>query len=295
MLRASVLTLVVPTVVAVAVAIPVSSLAQRAEGWNGLGVLLLGMAVAGVLGVVALVVTASVAFGWALPRGQRGRAVLAAVVGPIAALAMTVGPLAWGGPATKLCLLSLTVLLPLVVTGHLRRRWAAAVVVAAVVLGIVHTGTQRWSHDQDRRAELERFEGALPLTDGRSLDSPLPGGWVYLTTSVHSRGSGLPVGMQWRRDAGTPDEDNYSVKVDTARTDCTPLGTEPTCTVVGRGAHGDVTRSERGYVFVRVGEVEWRVESFRLDDADATTVLDRLEPVDVDAFLRAAEGTIGEF
>lgn len=295
MLRASVLTLVVPCAVFLAICVPTSVLAQRAEGWSGLGVALVGLAAAVGLGVIALVVTAAVAFGRALPRGQRARPALAAVVGPLAAVVVTAGPLAWGGPGTKLCLASLTVLLPLAVTGHVRWRWAVVVAVAAVVLGFVHTGTQGWSRDQDRRAELERFEGALPLTDGRSLDSPLPGGWEYLDTDVSYPGSDLPLGMQWRRGAGTPDEDNYSVTVSTDATDCAPLATEPTCTVVGRGVHGEITRHYSGYVFVRVGDVEWRVVSYRLDDADATAVLDSLEPVDVDTFLRATEGTIDAF
>ena len=295
MLRASVLTLVVPTAVFLTIAVPTSVLAQRAEGWSGLGIVVVGLGAAIALGVVALVVTAAVAFGRALPRGQRWRPALAAVVGPLAALVMTTGPLAWGGPGTKLCLAGLTVLLPLAVTGHARWRWAVVVAVAAVALGFVDGGATQWGRDQDRRAELERFEGALPLTDGRSLDSPLPGGWVYLDTDVPYPGSDLPLGMQWRRGANTPDEDNYSITVATEPTDCTPFGDDPACTVVGQGVHGEITRHYSGYVFVRVGEVEWRVESYGLDDADATAVLDSLEPVDVATFLRVAESTIDQF
>ena len=295
MLRASVLTLVVPTAAFLVIAVPASALAMRAEGWSGLGVIMVGLVAAIALGVVALVVTAGVAFGRALPRGQRWRPALAAVVGPLAALVVTTGPLAWGGLGTKLCLVSLAVLMPLAVTGHARWRWAAITAVLAVVLGFVDGGAKEWGRDQDRRAELARFEGALPLTDGRSLDSPLPGGWVHLTTDVPYPGMGLPLRIQWRSGAGTPDEDNYDVKVDTERTDCTPFPDEPTCTVIGQGVHGEITRHYSGYVFVRVGEVEWRVESYGLDDADAIAVLDSLEPVDVDTFLRVAEGTIDEF
>ncbi|NUU19090.1 hypothetical protein HP550_17720 [Cellulomonas humilata] len=294
-LRASVLTLVVPVAVVVAVMIPVSLVSQAAEGWDGLGTALVGMAVAAVLGVVALVVTASVAFGRVLPRGQRWRPALAAVAGVLTPTIVSVGPLAWGGTGTKLCLLSLTVLLPLAVTGHVRRRWVAVAVVAAVVLGFVEAGAQRWGQDRERRAELARFAGALPLTDGRSLDSPLPGGWAYLSTSLPYPGYDQPLRMQWRRDTGTAGDGNYVVATTTERTDCAPLRTEPTCTVIGRGPHGDITRSESGYVFVRVDEVEWRVESYDLEDADAVVVLDRLEPVDADAFLRAAQGTTGSF
>ena len=295
MLRASVLTLVVPTAAFVAIAVPTSMLAQRAEGWSGLGVVLVGLAAAAALGVIALVVTAAVAFGRALPRGQRWRPALAAVVGPLAAVIVTAGPLAWGGPGTKLCLVSLTVLLPLAVTGHARWRWAAVVAVAAVVLGFVDGGAKQWGRDQDRRAELERFEGALPLTDGRSLDSPLPGGWVYLDTDVPYPGSDLPLGMQWRSGAGTPDEDNY-VRQGRHGTDrLHPLGHRADVHGGGQGVHGAITSHYSGYVFVRVGEVEWRVESYGLDDADATAVLDSLEPVDVDTFLRVAESTIDQF
>ena len=275
------LTLDVPAVVLLAMAVPASLVAQRAEGWSGLGLIMLGLAAAIALGVVALLVTAAVAFGRALPRGQRWRPALAAVVGPLAALIVTT-PSRVGRAVAQ------------AVPGQPDRA-AAARGDGPRALEVGRDRRRRGGGARVRRrrgqavgtrpgpsVELARFEGALPLTDGRSLDSPLPGGWVHLVTDVPYPGMDLPLRMQWRRGAGTPDEGNYSVEVDTDRTDCTPFADEPACTVVGQGVHGEVTRHYSGYVFVRVGDVEWRVESDGLDDADATVVLDSLEPVDVD-------------
>ncbi|MFC4613135.1 hypothetical protein ACFO3K_00255 [Cellulomonas algicola] len=286
---AALITLVVPGGVAVVGLAVVALLANRPSvGWEGLGLVLVGLGVTAVVGVMALVVTASVAFR-RLPPGERWRPAVAAVLAAlVVAVALTRAP---GGPVAQLCLLSLPVLLPLVVTGHARWRWVAIVVGAVVLLGLGDTALQRWQRGDERRDELQRFDGALPLTDGSSVDSPLPGGWSYLTTRWPYPGSDLDLTMQWRRGAGTADEANYVVDVSTDRTDCAPLGSEPTCTVIGHGEHGTVTLRDNAtrYVFVRVGDVEWRVDTTYVDEQDAVAVLDRLEPVEVQDFLRVAQ------
>ncbi|MDC7121207.1 hypothetical protein OMK64_06630 [Cellulomonas fimi] len=288
---ASLVTLVVPAGVAVAGMAVVALMASRPSvGWEGLGLVLLGMGVVALLAVTALVVTASIAFR-RLPPGERWRPALAAVLGAlVVAVALTRAP---GGPIAQLCLLSLPVLLPLAVTGHARWRWVAVVVGAVVLLGLGDTALQGRRDSAERRTELQRFGDALPLTDGRSLDSPIPGGWTYLTTRWPYPGSDWDsdLDMQWRRGAGTSDESNYVVAVSTDRTDCAPLGSEPTCTVIGRGVHGDVTVHDNAtrYVFVRVDDVEWRVETTGFTEAEAVDVLERLEAVDADDFVRVAE------
>jgi hypothetical protein len=291
--RASVVTFAVPVVLVVVIMAVTFVAARSAEGWGGLGYVIFGLMVAAGVGLVAVVVTATVAFRRALPVGQRLRPALAAVVGVVALVASAVpfGPVALQGTAALL-LLPLPVLLPLAVTGHMRWRWLAALLAAAVAVTLVTRAVDGMQRDDGLRADLAVLGDRLPLTGGASLDSPLPG-WELLSTDVPTPGTGAPLRVQWRYGAGTPDEDNYVLEVDQDATGCTAEGTEVPCTVLGSGAHGDVTRYTGAvtYVFVRVGDLEWQVQG--LDDAQATTVLESLEAVDADAFWAAVEGTPG--
>jgi hypothetical protein len=292
-LRAAVVTLAVPAgVSAVTIALTYVA-ASRAEGWSGLGYAILGMGAAAVLGAVALVVTARVAFAQALPAGQRLRPALAAVLGVVAlALVGVVANQAGVGSYVSLLLLAMPVVLPLAAAGHLRARWVAALVGAVVVAAALGGVLENRYAALSTRADIAAFGDDLPLADGRTFRSPLPG-YRHLSTRVPSAAWSseyrLPLDIQWRRGRYPEHEDNYVVSVSLRSTDCTPLGDTPRCVEVGQGAHGRIVRHDGAvtYVFVEVGQVEWRVDG--LGDAEAISVLDSLEPVDAETFWRADE------
>lgn len=297
MLRAAVLTVAVPAaVVAVTLALTFV-VANRAEGWSGLGYAVVGLGVAAVLGAVAVAVTARAAFARALPAGQRLRPALAAVAGVAAVvLGAALSDRTGGGRYVALVLLGLPIVLPLVVAGHLRARWVAALLVGAVTVGAAGAALEARQAGLVDRADLAVFGDDLPLTEGRDLRSPLPG-YRHLSTRVpHAEWDPeheLPLDIQWRRGRHPEREDNYVVSVSLRPTDCTPIGATPTCVEVGRGDHGRVLRHDNAvtYLFVQVGDVEWRVDG--LEDAEALAVLDSLEAVDAETF-RGADERSGE-
>lgn len=291
MLRAAVVTMAVPALVVAVTLALTFAVASRAEGWSGLGYAVVGLGVAALLGAVAVAVTARAAFARALPAGQRLRPALAAVAGVAAVvLGSVLSDRAGGGRSVTLVLLALPVVLPLVVTGHLRARWVAALLVGAVAVGAVAAAVDARQAAQAERAGVAVFGDDLPLAGGSDFRSPLPG-YRHLSTRVPRAAwdpeHELPLEVQWRRGRYPEPEDNYVVSVALRPSECTTLGGTPTCVEVGRGDHGAVQRFDNGvtYLFVQVGEVEWRVDG--LDDADALTVLDSLEAVDAETFWRA--------
>ncbi|MGW6128509.1 hypothetical protein ACWFNE_00650 [Cellulomonas sp. NPDC055163] len=290
-LRAAVMTVAVPAAV-VAVTLGITfAVANRAEGWSGLGYAVVGLGVAAVLGTVAVVLTARVAFARALPAGQRLRPALAAVAGVAALVVGTVlSDRTGAGRLVALVLLALPIVLPLVAAGHLRARWVAALLTAAVAVGVAGAALEGRQAEATTRAALAAFGDDLPLAGGTDFESPLPG-YRHLSTRVPRAEwdpeHDLPLDIQWRRGRYPEPEDNYVVSVSRQPTDCAPQGGTPTCVEVGTGDHGRVLRHDNAvtYLFVQVGEVEWRVDG--LDDADALAVLDSLEAVDAETFWRA--------
>ena len=123
MLAASVTTLAVPVAVAAVTMGVAFLLARDAEPWADLGLIVYGMGAALVLGVVALLVTARLAFARALPPGQRLRPAAAAVLGlAVSLVLLSLLADAAGAWVAVVLLLTLPVVLPLAVTGHLGRR-----------------------------------------------------------------------------------------------------------------------------------------------------------------------------
>lgn len=294
MLRASLVTVAVPMVVIVAGVAFTAAAASSVEGWTGLGYALTGMAVTALVALVALLVTARVAFARTLPAGHRLVPAAALVVGVIGVVLVPwlVGArgLLGGSQLAGVLLLPLPVLLPLAVTGHLRWRWVAGAAGAVVVVLALGGALEARRAAESDRADVAVFGDALPLAGGRSFDSPLPGYRHLITDVPHAEwsfGVASPMRIQWRSGRYPDTEENYVVSVSLTPTNCHPVGDTPTCVELGQGTRGPVVRADNGtrYVFVRVGGVEWRVEG--LSDDDARTVLDSLEPVDADTFWRA--------
>jgi hypothetical protein len=127
----------VVTVLCLVAGFILSSWAARSgqpDSWEGLGRGLFGLAVTLVVYVVVAVVSAVMAFGWALPRGRRAAPILGfvttAVLMPVLAYWWGFGGLSLAGAVAAM------VAVPLSVAGQLRWFWTAAILLLTIVIPV---------------------------------------------------------------------------------------------------------------------------------------------------------------
>lgn len=140
MTTAAVVTVVASLGLALVVAALVTMGLAGAGSVDGIGVLVLGVGVTLVTWVVGVGLVARFAFGRALPSGHRALPASATVVAMVATIVVALLPTTRQAVVPVLCTGMLVVILPLVLTGHVRARWAgwvAAVAVVATVVGVV--------------------------------------------------------------------------------------------------------------------------------------------------------------
>jgi len=294
-------------VLAVLIFHSVAAGADRAEGWDGLGMALMGLALAALLGALVYSATVTALLFRILPKGRRLWPVLTANFVPhvVGLLNIPFGSTDYRADATAIPLAVLIVSIPFVAlvasAGIIRLRWLSAVLGVAVVVGAITTTVGAAHQEKNDAASYRQLfnESTLPfaLVDGATLNPP-EGLWKMSSVdqpSVYRN----EVSVLWLEPVypdrlyGAEDQ-RMALKFALAGESPTCSGSSTDCSFeqVATTDHGPVMKGpHRADYYVDVTGGRWVIsQTWDVPEHSVVALLQSLRPVSADQFVDACPG-----